>query len=500
MLAISARGWYVVWAAIKGARDEVSTAESGSSGTAAERALLRALVAIVALAPLPLASNRPLPAALLALATGILLCIWAILAGRGQVRTPVPVSRLRWPLILFGLTVGWIFIQWLPVMPASLADPIWREAAEALGEPLSGRISVNPEATLAGLMRLLAYGAIFWLTVQLTATSRAASSAITAVALIGAAYALYGIIIYAAGNDTVLLYEKWAYRNALSSTFVNRNSYATFAGLGLLCATAAFINSFRYLLTIDRPVRQRIVLIARTVFDLRSIWKPAAAFLLMIALALTGSRAGVASGLIGLFVLFLTYLRGGALRLRHALLIGGMIAALLALVLALAGDLLVQRLGRADAELDSNSRSIVYETTLRAIGTAPWTGTGYGTYRDAFAAYRPESLSSIFYWDKAHNTYLENALELGIPAALALHLGIVLLAFQTLRGLWRRRRERTAPSLGLAATALVGIHSCFDFSLQMPAVAVLYAFILGFAVSQSWPGGRPGAGERQEPG
>lgn len=455
----------------------------------AERALFYALIALVALAPQPLASNRPLPAAVLALCAGLLLCIWAVLVALGRLRVAVPVARLHWPLILFGLTACWIFIQWLPVMPSSWADPIWQEASSALGTPLSGRISVNPHATLTGLMHLLAYGAIFWLALQLTASSGAARTAIAAVALIGTAYALYGIAVYVTGNSSVFIYEKWAYKNALSSTFVNRNSFATFAGLCLLAATALFIDSFRHLLTIDRPARQRIALITRTAFSLSAIWKPVAAFLLMIALALTGSRGGVASGLAGLFVLFLTYLRGGTLRLRHALPVAGIVVGLLAIVLLLAGDLLVQRFGRQDADLDSNSRGIVYETTLRAIETAPWTGTGYGTYRDVFAAYRPEALSSIFYWDKAHNTYLENALELGVPAALALHLAIALLAFETVRGLWRRRRERTPASLGVAATVLVAIHSLFDFSLQMPAVAVLYAFILGFAVSQSWSSG-----------
>ena len=73
---------------------------------------------------------------------------------------------------------------------------------------------------------------------------------------------------------------------------------------------------------------------------------------------------------------------------------------------------------------------------------------------------------------------------------LALNLAIALLAAEALRGLWRRRRERTAPALGVAATALVGVHAFFDFSLQMPAVSALYAFIMGLAVAQAFPQAR----------
>lgn len=471
--------------------DRVS--EQAGRANRIERALLFALIAVVALAPLPLASNRPVPAALLALSVGLLLSLWGFLAATGRISIALPVRKLRWPLMLFGLTSAWILVQWLPILPSSWADPIWTEASAALGEPLRGRISVNPEATLSGLMRLLSYGAVFWLTVQLTRAPAQARLAVLAVALTGAVYAFYGLAVYLTGNDTVLIYEKWAYKNALSSTFVNRNSFATFAGLCLLCAMALFINSFRHLLTIDRPAKQRAVLLVETIFS-AAVWRLAAVLLLMIALALTGSRAGVASAIAGLLTLLLTYLRGGSVKFWHIAAIAAVVGGMLLLAFSVGGDLLAQRFTRVDAVFDGNLRSTVYSATVDAIASVPWTGTGYGTYRDAFSAYRPETLSSIFFWDKAHNTYLENAFELGIPAALSLNVAILLLGIEAMRGLWRRQRDRTGPALGIAATVLVATHSFFDFSLQIPAVAVLYAFMLGLAVSQSWPQRRQARG------
>jgi hypothetical protein len=41
--------------------------------------------------------------------------------------------------------------------------------------------------------------------------------------------------------------------------------------------------------------------------------------------------------------------------------------------------------------------------------------------------------------------------------------------------------------LTVAATALVGFHSIFDFSLQIPAIALTYAVILGLGVAQAAP-------------
>jgi len=54
-----------------------------------------------------------------------------------------------------------------------------------------------------------------------------------------------------------------------------------------------------------------------------------------------------------------------------------------------------------------------------------------------------------------------------------------------MRGVWVRRRHWIYPALGVAATALVGIHALVDFSLQIPAVAYLYALMMGGAVAQS---------------
>ncbi|MCP4196499.1 MAG: hypothetical protein GY762_05045, partial [Proteobacteria bacterium] len=43
---------------------------------------------------------------------------------------------------------------------------------------------------------------------------------------------------------------------------------------------------------------------------------------------------------------------------------------------------------------------------------------------------------------------------------------------------------------GLAATTLVSSHALFDFSLQIPAVAITYAAIMGLAVAQSFSSAR----------
>ena len=68
------------------------------------------------------------------------------------------------------------------------------------------------------------------------------------------------------------------------------------------------------------------------------------------------------------------------------------------------------------------ARLPIYQDTLDMIAARPWTGHGYGTYEQSFRLYQDRSAGPLLV-DKAHNTYLEHAAELGIPATVLLYLG-----------------------------------------------------------------------------
>lgn len=437
------------------------------------------LLALVALAPLPLASNRPLPAALLALGAGLLLIGWSLTVWRGA---PVAISpsKIAAPLTLYLGVCLWIGFQWLP---GPWADPIWAVAGAALGASLPGHLSVNPEATLTGLMHLLCYGTVFWLSLQLNAKADRAYFSLGVVTAMGTAYALYGLIIWVAGNEWILLYRKWAYQDALSSTFVNRNSFATFMGLCLLAGFSLFLKRIEPVLSAKRPWRQKTVLVLESLTSGTAVWLAGCVLALALALLLTGSRGGFFSSLAGLLVLALAHARGKLSRrsVLPALALG---ITFFAVIFLAGGGMVMDRYQAKGSDL--GNREDIYRLTLDAIESAPWTGSGFGTFGDVISAYQPKTPQIEPVWDKAHNTYLENALELGVPAAVALNVAILLLAGLALRGLRTRKRDWTIAGIGVAATALVGLHALVDFSLQIPAVTVLYAFMLGIAVAQSW--------------
>lgn len=340
-------------------------------------------------------------------------------------------------------------------------------------------------------MHLLTYVGVFYLSYQLGRDIKLANRALQIVSLIGTIYCSYGLIVYLLGNDTILIFRKWAYQASLTSTFVNRNNFATFAGLSLLCSLAYLLTSLKPVLQQNRRGREMLVLVLEQLL-VRARWYLAATILTSMALLLTTSRGGVASSLCA--AAFLVFLVTGRRRRKNSniifLIMAGTALSALSIAFVVAGQGLAQRIVHPGFEASADSRLSIYSITADGIWSAPWTGVGFGTYQDAITAYMRSDMSPLLVWDKAHNTYLENTFELGIPGAMLLFASIFILGAVSLRGVQNRRRNVHIPAIGAAATALIGLHSLVDFSMQIPAVAMLFAYIIGNATAQCSPSAR----------
>ncbi len=129
-------------------------------------------------------------------------------------------------------------------------------------------------------------------------------------------------------------------------------------------------------------------------------------------------------------------------------------------------------------------RPMLWGVAIRAIAAHPLLGTGLGTYGDVYRLYADSFIPYVV--DRVHNDYLELALGLGIPAACLWIFALLILTGQCALGALMRRRRRIYAIAAVGASALAGFHSMFDFSLQMPAVSVLYAIVMGIGVAQAY--------------
>ena len=446
------------------------------------RIIFYGFLGIVALAPLPFASNRPWAWSLLSLVVGLLLLVWAVAAWRDRDLVAVSWRRV-WPfLLMFAVIIGWIVLQASPWTPDRWHHLAWAAAAAALGQPLDGAISIDPAMTLAALMRLLSYGGMFGLALQFGRIDACAGKILWSVAIAGFFYSIYGMVIEFGDFNRVLWYERWAYSESLTSTFINRNSFATYAGLCLLATLGLTFNEF------GRGASNDMMSLSGFRWLIEQLTGRLGLLLLMTAtigsaLLLTGSRGGVASFTAGLAVLSLGFIVSSGSRPTAGVVITAFSALFIAGVMALSGEVVLSRFDTVS--VDTEGRANLYRVVYDAILADPWIGVGYGTFEVAFPMVREASIDSPRLYDKAHNSYLEFAFEAGVPAfvlMMGLLGGLVALC---VHGIWKRRENRLFPCIGVAAATLIASHALVDFSIQIPAVAVVFTALLGVACAQS---------------
>jgi O-antigen ligase len=465
-----------------GSLSEAVPVRAGRVAATTEQLIFGAAIVGVAWVPLWLGSNRGIPWLINAgyFGTLALLLEAAILVG-GRAH-PVAIKRLIYPAVIFALTCVWILIQASTWIPTSLENSIYQYGRDTYGIDLAGSITINRSLTYVALLRLLTEGAVFWLFLQLCRSPQRAHWTVQAVAIIGIAYAIYGIVAFFAFPGTILWFTKYAYLDSVTSTFINRNSYATYVGIGLLCALActfsAYVRSANF---VGRSaLRRAIAFVASTAGG--AGWWLVGSFILSLALVRTGSRGGILASVAGLIALILMV----SLRGRNATAAMASLLSLLAAGVAIFvfGDFFAGRL--LALGLDSADRFAVYRLTMLSILDAPWKGFGYGTFEYVFPMYRDNSLSPYSFWDKAHNTYLEFIQGLGIPTAALFLLMLLLLALRCGHAALTRKSSATAPLVATAATVIVALHSFVDFSMQIQAVALTWTALLGAGVAQSW--------------
>lgn len=445
--------------------------------------MLHLFVIFVLLTPLPLGSVYPWSWGLLAVGIGVLLGAWCFRLLAGKAPLAVPLTAV-WPILLpFFLVVGWIIVQLLPVTPETWHHPAWLWPATAFNAAPRSRITVDPAETIAALTRLITYGAIFWLALQYGRERRAAQMMFKAVVLAAVGFSLYGLVVELTETRMILWFPKVTAIEELSSTFVNRNTFATYAGLALVCVSGLILarvdgrmaNADDFTDSVDRGID---AIVARNSFLIAG-W-----LLIASALLLTHSLGGIFSTGVALASLVALYIHArGA---RREVVIGLAIAASVLLGAAVVvGSAGWQTRFNQALWSQPDDRGKLARLALQGIEERPLLGSGYGTFETYFTHRRPPDMDARY--TKAHNAYLENAVELGLPATAALVAIFVSIAVRTWRGARRRRRDAIYPCIGFSATVLVGVHSLLDFSLQIPAVTATYCLIAGIACAQADP-------------
>ena len=435
------------------------------------------LSVLLAAAPYPLGSVIPLVAmtfAVLSMATAALAVLVPPAADRPSFTHAVIVAGIA----VLGV-MAWYWVQSLPGMGEGWAHPGWSFAPDGAG---LRSISIDPDSGVFQLIRFAGYASLF-VAVLITASERKpAEFLFNVMTVLILVYSVYGLIAWGLEFETVAGFGPVAYVGDVTSTFVNRNSWATFANLGLVLLLTQLFKDLE-----DSPgssLTARLVEIFQNVRPILLL-RLMAFFVIGTASILSHSRGGFLSAAVALPLMLIIML--AATRPRASMILASILVVAMAgvWIVAASGEGVLVRLQQLDMQFDETSagRLAAWKICMGLIAERPWLGHGLGAFKAIFQSQVDERFTLIY--DLAHNTYIEHMVEIGIPATILLYGAIMILFGMCVRGVFRRKRDRIFPLAAVGATLLVGLHALVDFSIQIPAVAMYYSAILAMGCAQA---------------
>jgi O-antigen ligase len=376
-----------------------------------------------------------------------------------------PPDRALW--IGVALFVAVPILQLVPLPPALWHALPGREneiaALNLIGADQSWRpISVAPYMTLSSLLSLIPPLIVLFLVSRSSLQGRVRILAV--IAAVGIAAGLIGMLQVASGNARwFLLYPHQTPRFAAGFQ-ANRNAGADVFLISII-AMAGYCAARR---TLIKDLIGKLLLAAFI-------------FLLVLTTVLSGSRAGSVLILIPL-ALAAALLFGNDLIDRRTTTIGAVVViALLGLAAMTWNNPQLDRTWSRYAD-QSEARPELWRDTVFAIKQTAPIGSGLGTFVPVIAAAERLEVVDTTSPNRAHNDYLEFALETGIAGAI-LVIGLIVAlgarGYRILRAT-SSKRQRVQAICGLGILIVLGLHSIVDYPMRSMAVAGLAAVGIGF--------------------
>ncbi len=447
------------------------------------------LYALVVIAPWPFASVEPPAEYLLAAGVTLLAALWAVhtgLTGRIAIR-PDAVA------VALGGLVLWTAFQLLPLPEAvvgvlSPSRVSWHNSLlPAQSELLPGEagsearssflpLTVDRSATTTFLCRLLELFVVYLAARNWLATRESFPRLAWALTANGVALAVFALSQAMSSPQSEMF---WSVRVPNGSgpfgPFVCRNHYPDYIGLCLGLCVGLLLPRQRT--AGDGP--------GPKLLTAQGLALTAATAIMVVSIPFSLSRGGVIAALVagaGSWLLARSVGgRGGPGR--WALLAAAAGAALTA---AWLGASTVEDRLSTLATTESTTGRIPLWTDSLQLAPGIWGGgTGGGTYVWVEPTVRRDGRPAMYYYENAHNEYLEAWIEGGVVRfVLTLVLAVGPLV-AIVRG-YRRRHDRSVGPWILGAgfgLAIVIFHAFTDFGVHMPPVALLATVVAGFGLA-----------------
>ncbi len=422
------------------------------------------LVALIGMAPVVLTLDGPLTLGV----EFALLALALVIAAKGLRPNEVPPLRLLIPGIAIWAAVPPILMAFqvvpLPIT-SRLSNSIWQSAATALGQSLTGSISVDTGSTLLSLCRYFAWLGVLLLTCTIAVDRQRAEKVLFAAT---AVTAVIGLLLIT--NDVLGL--AWLDKQ---HDLVERGGALNAAVLGIILAAACVVRTYERFETRQAEDDRSAHRLASSVLVSCGMFAVCAGAIALsdVGNTLLAAAAGLAT-LLGIVFVRRLGLRGW----------GGLAVALggCAIAIWIVADTMSE--GRADftvrfAPPPSPSSAI----TERMLTASRWIGTGAGTYHALVSIYREpnDPVSDL----QPPTAAAEIAVEWGRPLLWAGAVAAVAFAGMLLRAAMSRGRDSFYAAAGASTVVALLILAFGNPGLFATSALILVATVLGLAVAQS---------------
>jgi hypothetical protein len=428
------------------------------------------IMIFIALAPLPLGSNRPIIWGFNAMTLGAIGTLYFLFAAKSGAFRP-PQRHILVPAWLWLGTLIYMAIQTLPLDGLGIGivrHSVWGDIV------ITNVISLAPGSTLLAIVRWLSYGLFFVLVLQVAVNRHRANLMLQAAFFIVLAHAVLALIDLVQDGNVLSFLGTPAYPDNATGTFVSRNSFATYLVFGIGTGLALLMRQFEPGQPDEANSRP---------LSLHSAWLTVGLIIISGALFATQSRMGIAVGaLSAVFTLMIAFTRPGGSRLLSIALISTASLLVLGALAFLLGEGVIGRMD--DLYFDGAVRAALYgQVAEMIISNHPWLGYGAGSFELAYQLFHREPVSAYLIWDKAHSTYLGLWADLGVIVGTFPMLILMIFAWRAIQGL-SRSNSWWISLAGLNAILAAAAHSVVDFSLEIDANIYHMLLLIGLAIAR----------------
>jgi len=381
----------------------------------------------------------------------------------------------------------YLLVALFQLLPASYGQAAagWESLQRLLGVSDLSPLTPDPAKTMAALGPALLYIACFSCGMLMAIRRGALGYAIKVLAIYFPLYAVFVIAWNSVYPNYVMFEMKQTHLDSLTGTFFNRNTAAAFLSVGVFVWIGKCADCVR-----EQHRRRRLWW--QEFRSLRPVlWRLAILALILTALFLTRSRAGiyltfiVANLVIGIKVIaWRKRIRSdqASVWMRSAL--AGLTSVFVLLLLFFEFGSLGLESRLRSSGLEDRGRSVVYQGSFLLVGQRPWIGNGIGAFEANFPAVRSVYGGTIGIWDRAHSSILELAVDAGVPFAVLTALCWVYVCYRLLTKALASEGDAALLTTG-AVVLQAGIHSLIDYPLQIPGFAILVCILTGGALVRS---------------